>query len=160
MSGIEATRLLSADMPGVRIVMLTASSDDADIFEAIKSGASGYLSKDLEAERFISLLEGVNRGEPALSPSVARKVLGELARPPARQQDIPGTDLTDREREVLTQLVSGVTSNKDLAASLFISENTVKYHLRNILDKLHLSSRAQVIAFAMQHRIVEPGSGN
>ena len=158
LTGIDATRLLSAEFPDIRIVMLTASSDDADIFEAIKSGASGYLSKDLEADKFIALLEGVSRGEPALSPSEARKVLGELARPQARQPQPPGTDLTDREREVLTMLVSGVTSNKDLAAALFISENTVKYHLRNILEKLHLSSRAQVIAYAMQHGLVEPTS--
>jgi DNA-binding NarL/FixJ family response regulator len=158
LSGIDATRLLSAELPDVRIVMLTASSDDADIFEAIKSGASGYISKDLEAERFIPLLEGVSRGEPALSPSVARKVLGEFARPAPRQQAIPGTELTERELEVLKQLVSGTTSNKDLAAALFISENTVKYHLRNILEKLHVSSRAQVIAYAMQHRLVDPGS--
>ena len=157
LTGIDATRLLSAEFPDVRIVMLTASSDDADIFEAIKSGASGYLSKDLEADKFIALLEGVSRGEPALSPSVARKVLGELARPQSRASQAPGTDLTEREREVLTMLVSGVTSNKELAAALFISENTVKYHLRNILEKLHLSSRAQVIAYAMQHGLVEPG---
>lgn len=160
LTGIDATRLLSAEFPDIRIVMLTASSDDADIFEAIKSGASGYLSKDLEGDKFIALLEGVSRGEPALSPSVARKVLGELARPQARSSQPPGTDLTDREREVLTMLVSGVTSNKDLAAALFISENTVKYHLRNILEKLHLSSRAQVIAYAMQHGLVEPSSGS
>jgi DNA-binding NarL/FixJ family response regulator len=156
MSGIDATRLLSAEFPALRIVMLTASSDDADIFEALKSGASGYLSKDLEADRFLELLDGIRRGEPALSPSVARKVLGELARPTAHSHDCPGIDLTDREREVLTQLVSGVTSNRDLAAVLFVSENTIKYHLRNILAKLHLSSRAQVIAYALQHRIVEP----
>ncbi len=158
LTGIDATRLLSAEFPEIRIVMLTASTDDADIFEAIKSGASGYLSKDLEADKFIALLEGVSRGEPALSPSVARKVLGELARPQPRASQPAGTDLTDREREVLTALVSGVTSNKDLASTLFISENTVKYHLRNILEKLHLSSRAQVIAYAMQHGLVEPGS--
>lgn len=156
MSGIDATRLLSVEFPETRVVMLTASSDDADVFEALKSGASGYLSKDLEAERFFELLEGIRRGEPALSPAVARKVLGELARPAARPKDLPGLDLTDRERDVLTQLVSGVTSNRELAAVLFVSENTIKYHLRNILTKLHVSSRAQVIAFAMQHHIVDP----
>lgn len=159
LNGLDATRLLSAEFPDMRIVMLTASSDDADIFEAIKSGASGYLSKDLEADRFIALLEGVMRGEPALSPSVARKVLGELAKPQATTTPAtPGTTLTEREREVLSLLVAGVTSNRELAAALFVSENTVKYHLRNILDKLHLSSRAQVIAYAMQHRLVDPAS--
>ena len=155
LNGLDATRLLSAEMPDVRIVMLTASDDDADIFEAIKSGASGYLSKDLEAARLIELLEGVMRGEPALSPGVARKVLGEFARPEAHAAPTRSS-LTDREREVLTLLVSGTTSNRELAHALFVSENTIKYHLRNILEKLHLSSRAQVIAYAMQHRIVDP----
>ena len=156
LSGIDATRLLSVEFPDIRVVMLTASSDDADVFEALKSGASGYLSKDLEAERFLELLDGIRRGEPALSPTVAQKVLGELARPTSRAKDLPGVDLTERERDVLTQLVSGVTSNRELATVLFVSENTIKYHLRNILSKLHLSSRAQVIAFAMQHHIVDP----
>ncbi len=156
LNGLDATRLLSAELPDIRIVMLTASDDDADIFEAIKYGASGYLSKDLDAARLIELLEGVMRGEPALSPAVARKVLGEFARPEARSTLPPGTSLTEREREVLTLLVSGTTSNRDLAEALFVSENTIKYHLRNILEKLHLSSRAQVIAYAMQHRLVDP----
>jgi DNA-binding NarL/FixJ family response regulator len=156
LNGLDATRLLSAENPDIRIVMLTASDDDADIFEAIKSGASGYLSKDLDAARLIELLEGVMRGEPALSPGVARKVLGEFARPEAPSSLPPGTTLTEREREVLTHLVSGTTSNRELASALFVSENTIKYHLRNILEKLHLSSRAQVIAYAMQHRLVDP----
>lgn len=156
MTGLEATRIVSAEMPEVRVVILTASDSDADLFEAIKSGASGYLSKDLEADQFVSLLNGVMRGEPAISPAVARKMLGELARPGAAARQSPAVALTDREQDVLELLVSGITSNRDLADRLFVSENTVKYHLRNILDKLHLSSRAQVIAYAMQHRLVDP----
>jgi DNA-binding NarL/FixJ family response regulator len=156
MTGLEATRVISAEMPDVRVVILTASDDDADLFEAIKSGASGYLSKDLEADQFVNLLDGVMRGEPAISPAVARKMLGELARPASPARTAPTVTLTDREQDVLELLVSGVTSNRELADRLFVSENTVKYHLRNILDKLHLSSRAQVIAYAMQHRIVDP----
>ncbi len=156
MNGLDATRLISAEFPAVRVVMLTASDSDNDLFDAIRSGASGYLSKDLEAAQFVSLLEGVTRGDPAISPEVARKMLGELARPAASPPAAGEFGLTDREQDVLTLLVSGVTSNRDLANRLFVSENTVKFHLRNILDKLHLSSRAQVIAFAMQHHLVEP----
>lgn len=156
MNGLDATRILSVNAPEVRIVMLSASDEEANIYEAIKSGASGYLSKDLDAERLVHLLEGVMKGEPALSPGVARKVLSEFARPASSQSQPTHEDLTDREREVLEQLVRGVTSNRELANALYVTENTVKYHLRNILTKLHLSSRAQVIAYAMQHRLVEP----
>ena len=156
MNGLDATRLISAELPEIRVVMLTASDSDQDLFEAIRSGASGYLSKDLEAAQFVALLNGVARGEPAISPEVARKMLGELARPVSPVPAAGDFGLTDREQEVLAMLVSGVTSNRDLADRLFVSENTIKFHLRNILDKLHLSSRAQVIAFAMQHHLVDP----
>jgi DNA-binding NarL/FixJ family response regulator len=159
MDGLSATRLISADQPEVKVVVLTASDEDAKLFEAIKSGAQGYLLKNLESEDFFSLLDGVNRGEPALTPALARKLLQEFARPvqpPVPSQD-PDT-LTDREREVLELLVSGVTSNRKLAKQLGVSENTVKFHVRNILDKLHLHNRAQVVSYAIRHRIVEPPS--
>lgn len=159
MDGLAATRLISAELPDVQVIVLTASDDDADLFEAIKSGARGYLSKDLDAARLLAILDGAMRGEPALSPAVARKVLAELARPSAREEAPPGPSLTERERDVLELLVSGVTSNRELAERLFVSENTVKYHLRNILDKLHLKNRAQVIAYALQHRLVSPSDG-
>lgn len=158
LSGLDATRLLSAELPGIKIVMLTASSDDADIFEAIRYGASGYLSKDLDGEKFIALLDGISRGEPALSPAIAHKVLGHLVKPQTSGPEGTTVSLTERERDVLRLLTSGVTSNRELAAALYVSENTVKYHLRNILDKLHLSSRSQVIAYAMRHQLVNPGS--
>jgi DNA-binding NarL/FixJ family response regulator len=154
MSGLTATRLLSADHPEVRVVILTASEDDADLFEAIKSGAQGYIFKNLDSEAFFRLFDGVARGEPALTPSLAKKLLGEFARPaaPAHETVAVGPDaLTEREREVLNLLVQGVTSNRDLAERLVVSENTVKYHLRNILDKLHVQNRAQVVAYAVRH---------
>ena len=157
MDGLAATRLLSADQPEVKVVVLTASDDDANLFEAIKSGAQGYLLKNLESEDFFNLLEGVSRGEPALTPALARKLLQEFARPvqaPAPSQDPDA--LTDREREVLEHLVNGITSNRKLAKELGVSENTVKFHVRNILDKLHLHNRAQVVSYAIRHRIVEP----
>ena len=155
LGGLAATRLISADLPAVKVVVLTASEDDADLFEAIKSGAQGYLLKNLEAEELFRLLEGVTRGEPALTPGLARKLLGEFARPASERAGRAPDALTEREREVLELLVQGITSNRDLAERLVVSENTVKYHLRNILDKLHLQNRAQVVAYALRHRLVE-----
>jgi DNA-binding NarL/FixJ family response regulator len=152
LNGLAATRLISAELPEVKVVILTASEDDADLFEAIKSGAQGYLFKNLDSDEFFRLLDGVARGEPALTPGLARKLLGEFARPapaPRTAAEAP-VALTDREREVLDLLVQGVTSNRELAERLVVSENTVKYHLRNILDKLHLQNRAQVVAYAVR----------
>ena len=159
MDGLAATRLISAEHPEVRVVVLTASDEDAKLFEAIKSGAQGYLLKNLESGEFFSLLEGINRGEPALTPALARKLLQEFAKPNAGQPQQQDPDaLTDRELEVLELLVQGVTSNRKLAQHLGVSENTVKFHVRNILDKLHLHNRAQVVSYAIRHRLVDsPG---
>ncbi len=158
--GLTATRLISADQPGVKVVVLTASDDDANLFEAIKSGAQGYLLKNLESEEFFTLLDGVRHGEPALTPSLARKLLHEFARPSSPAKEVHDPDaLTDREREVLELLVQGVTSNRRLAKQLGVSENTVKFHVRNILDKLHLHNRAQVVGFALRNRLVDSPPG-
>lgn len=154
--GLAATRLISAEMPDVKVVVVTASEDDADLFEAIKSGAEGFILKNLESDEFFELLNGVTEGQPALTPALARKVLREFAQPQASQEQDEVEPLTAREREVLELLVQGVTSNRELAERLIVSENTVKYHLRNILTKLHLQNRAQVIAYAMRHGLVEP----
>lgn len=160
MDGLAATRLISADQPEVKVVILTASDEDAKLFEAIKSGAQGYLLKNLESGEFFSLLEGINRGEPALTPALARKLLQEFARPSTNQPQHHDPDaLTEREMEVLELLVQGITSNRKLAKHLGVSENTVKFHVRNILDKLHLHNRAQVVSYAIRNRIVEtPGA--
>ncbi len=156
MDGLEATKRIASELPDVKVVILTASDEDSNLFEAIKSGAKGYLLKDLESEQFFSLLEGVERGEPALTPSVARKLLDEFARPkkPTKEEYDPDA-LTDREREVLELMVQGTTSNRRLAKHLGVSENTVKFHVRNILDKLHLHNRAQVVAYALRTRLVD-----
>lgn len=161
LGGLDATRLISAEQPDVKVVVLTASEDDANLFEAIKSGAQGYLFKNLDSAEFFALLEGVARGEPALTPGLARKLLGEFARPTAAPQPTAFDDtqsLTEREHEVLNLLVQGITSNRELAERLVVSENTVKYHLRNILDKLHVQNRAQVVAYAVRHGIVDATS--
>ena len=159
LNGLAATRLLTTELPEIAVVVLTASEEDADLFEAVKSGAQGYLQKDLEADRFFALLEGVTRGEPALTPALARKLLGAFARP-APEAATP-TSLTEREQDVLELLVQGITSNRELAKRLFVSENTIKYHLRNILDKLHVENRAQAIAYAHRHGLAgHPESGS
>lgn len=166
--GLTATRLLATALPAVKVVVVTASEEDADLFEAIKSGAQGYLHKNLEADRLFAMLEGVLAGEPALTPGLARKVLQALANPaPAAGNDASAAPaavnapdaLTPRELEVLELLVGGVTSNRELADRLSVSENTVKYHLRQILQKLHLQNRAQVVAYALRHGLVPPAAG-
>jgi DNA-binding NarL/FixJ family response regulator len=154
LDGLAATRLISADDADARVVILTASDDDADLFEAIKSGAQGYLLKTVSSDELFRLLDGVGRGEPAFTPALARKLLGEFARPATAPPAQPDA-LTEREREVLDLLVQGVTSNRDLAERLIVSENTIKYHLRNILDKLHVQNRAQVVAYAVRHGLVD-----
>jgi len=156
MDGLEATKRIATELPDVKVVVLTASDEDNNLFEAIKSGAKGYLMKDLKSEQFFKLLEGVERGEPALTPAVARKLLDEFARPkkPTKEEYDPDA-LTDREREVLELMVQGTTSNRRLAKHLGVSENTVKFHVRNILDKLHLHNRAQVVAYALRTRLVD-----
>jgi len=157
MDGLEATRRLVSELPEVKVVILTASEDDADLFEAIKSGAKGYLTKNLESDQFFTLLEGVGRGEPALSAALARKLLEEFARPSNEKEWNPDA-LTEREQDVLELMVAGTTSNRELANALEVSENTIKFHVRNILDKLHLHNRAQVVGYALRNRMVEtPG---
>lgn len=156
MDGLEATKRLAAELPEVKVIVLTAADDDAKLFEAIKSGAKGYLLKNLESSEFFELLQGVSRGEPALTPALARKLLDEFARAPSRREREDPDALTDREREVLELMVEGTTTNRKLAKTLGVTENTVKFHVRNILDKLHLHNRAEVVGYALRHRLVEP----
>lgn len=157
LDGLSAIKILAADHPDVKVVALTASEDDRSLFDAIKSGAQGYILKNLEADEFFHLLEAVGRGEPALTPTLARKLLREFAKP-GQTKDSPDA-LTEREMDVLRCLVEGITSNRKLAEKLGVSENTVKFHVRNILDKLHLHNRAQAVAFALRNRIVDPSDG-
>lgn len=147
--GIEATRQIAAD-ERIAIVMLTASEAIDDLFAAIKAGARGYLLKNLDAAELRSMLDAVARGEAAITPAIAARILAELARPePVRGPDT----LTDRELDVLRLVVAG-QRNKEIATTLGISENTVKFHLRNILDKLHAQSRAEAVARAVREGLV------
>jgi DNA-binding NarL/FixJ family response regulator len=154
--GIAATKVIAAEMPNVKVVILTASESDATLFDAIKSGAQGYLIKNLEADDFFALLDRAGKGEPALTPALARRLLVEFAKP---AETAPASDeetLTAREQEVLELMVEGVVSNRKLAKRLGLSENTVKFHVRNILDKLRLHNRAEVVGYALRKRI-DPG---
>lgn len=156
--GLEATRLIKAEMPEAKIVMLTMSADDEDLFEAVKSGASGYLLKSLESNRFFELLEGLQRDEAAMPQDLAAKVLAEFAtqgQEPKERQDESSGDLTERQMDVLRLAAQGQT-NREIGEALFITERTVKYHMREILQKLHLRNRAQVVAFAMRRGLVDP----
>jgi DNA-binding NarL/FixJ family response regulator len=157
LNGIEATRQLTTKSPEIKVVILTASMEDEDLFEALRAGASGYLLKNLEADSFFDLLERALAGEPALTPQLSRKVLQALSKPQTTRPAHEDPDaLTDREREVLELMVDGVTSNRQLARRLEVSENTVKFHVRNILDKLHLHNRAQAVSHALRHGMVDP----
>lgn len=130
--------------------MLTASEAIDDLFAAIRAGARGYLLKNLDAAELRSMLDAVARGEAAITPAIAARILAELARPePVRGPDT----LTDRELDVLRLVVAG-QRNKEIATTLGISENTVKFHLRNILDKLHAQSRAEAVARAVREGLV------
>jgi len=152
--GLEATRLIKAEMPEAKIVILTAVEEDENIFEAIKSGAQGYLLKNLRGSQFVAMLKGVHRGEAAITSDVAGRILDEFSRQARGAKSQRGVDeLTERETEVL-QLVVGGNTNRQIGLQLGLSENTVKYHLRHILEKLHLQNRAQVVAYAMRHGLV------
>ena len=160
MTGLDAIPKILEARPGTKIVVLTASTEDSDLFEALKRGAQGYLLKNLQADRFVDLLRRLLLGQPALSPELSRKVLHAFARggQPAVQKDPDA--LTERELEVLELMVGGITSNRQLAKRLQVSENTIKFHVRNILDKLHLHNRAQAVGFALREKVVRITDAN
>ena len=149
MNGLEATRKIKAEVPYVRIVMLTATDDDGSLFEAVKSGAHGYLLKKIEPQNLYGTLRGVLRGEAPVSRVMAARLLDEFARQVRGPIPSPAAELTVREKEVLEQVAKG-SSNKEIAATLAIAENTVKNHLKNILEKLHLENRVQAATFALR----------
>ena len=153
--GIQAVRAIKAENPHIPIVMLTVSDDDADLFAAIKSGASGYLLKNLKPQELYDMLDRAHKGEPAITGSLAAKILMEFQSPGAGQSRARSEldALTDREIEVLECVARGET-NRQIAAALVISENTVKIHLRNILEKLHLQNRIQAAVYAVREGLV------
>ncbi len=153
-NGLEATRLIKAELPEIRIVILTVSANDEYLFEAIKSGAEGYLVKNVSEEELGRTLEALEAGGPALSNGLAAKILDEFARM-ARERPAAENELTPREREVL-QLVAAGATNREAAKALYLSRHTVNFHMKNILHKLHLRNRAQAIAYAVRTGLVTP----
>jgi len=157
LDGIEATRRISETRPSARIIMLTVSDQEDDLFEAVKAGATGYLLKEISIEEVADAIRAVMNGQSLLSPSMATKLItefGELAKRADQPADVPAPRLTARELEVLKLVAEGM-SNKDVAAELTISENTVKNHVRNILEKLHLHSRMEAVMYAMRENLLE-----
>lgn len=153
--GIEAVKLVKQELPNVKVVMLTVSDDDNDLFQAIKNGAQGYLLKNLDPHQLFGMLESVRHGEAPISGAMAAKILQEFKEPQPTTQKTESVDaLTPREVDVLEQIVTGAT-NKKIAHTLDISENTVKIHLRNILEKLHLQNRIQAAVYAVREGLVD-----
>ena len=147
MDGIEATRQIMAKQPKARILVLTSFAADDKVFPAIKAGALGYLLKDSEPEDLIKAIKNIYRGEAVLHPNIARKVLEELSHP-AGSPPMP-EPLTERELEVL-QLVAQGLSNQEIAKRLVIGDATVRTHIGNILNKLHLANRVQAALYALR----------
>jgi DNA-binding NarL/FixJ family response regulator len=145
MGGLQALRLIKAERPEAQVVMLTVS-DDETLFEALEAGAQGYLLKSLGAEEFLEMLEGVARGEAALTRKTAARLIDGLARGRRRPEDAPDR-LTPRESALLTLVASGM-SNKAIAREMSISENTVKYYMKSILQKLGVRNRTEAAAYA------------
>ncbi len=150
MSGLNAVKLLTEEVPGSHIIMLTVSEDSDDLTEALRCGAAGYLLKNIDAEVFLDALRRVMQGESVISNEMTAKLVANL-----RRRDVPAlaeqTDrLTPREREILMQLATGM-SNKEIARELDLAESTVKIHLQSILRKLELSNRVQAAIYAVEH---------
>ncbi|MCO8127596.1 response regulator transcription factor [Acidimicrobiia bacterium EGI L10123] len=159
--GIEATRRIADKVPTAKILMLTVSDEEEDLYEAIKAGATGYLLKEVSIEEVAPAARAVVAGQSLISPSMASKLLGEfsnLAKRAEERSSVPTPRLTERELEVL-RLVAQGKSNREIAGDLYISENTVKNHVRNILEKLHLHTRMEAVMYAVREKLLEiPGT--
>lgn len=149
--GLVATRAIKAEFPEIKVVILTVSEDEATLFEAVKSGASGYLLKSLEANQFCRLLTGLVRGDAPLAPGMSGRILEEFARSAAPDKPDVEEILTPRQLEVLGLVAQGLTY-KEIGETLNLSEQTIKYHMGNVLETLDVEKRAQAIAYFQQHQ--------
>jgi DNA-binding NarL/FixJ family response regulator len=160
-TGIEACRSIKDVAPSAKIIILTMSDEEEDLFEAIKAGASGYLLKDIPLDEVAAAVRAVHGGQALISPFMAGKLLSEFAALASRDEQgeeparpVPAPKLTDREIQVL-RLVARGRSNRDIAKELFISDNTVKNHVRNILEKLQIHSRMEAVMVAVRDKLIE-----
>ncbi len=158
--GLAALRTIKSEMPDIHVIMLTVSDSDRDLFAAIKSGADGYLTKNLHPDRLLEMLEGIRKGESPLSGALASRLLNEFREPTKKhsQSAAEETELTVREKQVLELLAEGYT-NKQIAAALAIAEDTARAHLRNILEKLHLQNRIQAAVYAVRQGLASESAG-
>ncbi|MGA9747596.1 MAG: response regulator transcription factor [Nocardioides sp.] len=154
-SGIEACVAIKEVAPTARIIMLTVSDEEADLYDAVKNGASGYLLKDSSIDEVAQAIRVVSDGQSLISPSMAIKLLDEFKQMSRTdRQQVPSPRLTDRELEVLKLVAQGL-NNREIAKRLFISENTVKNHVRNILEKLQLHSRMEAVMYAVREKLLD-----
>jgi DNA-binding NarL/FixJ family response regulator len=155
-SGIEACLAMKDAVPSAKIIMLTVSDEEADLYEAVKSGAAGYLLKDSSIEEVAQAVRVVADGQSLISPSMAVKLIDEFKQMsrPEREHVPGGLRLTERELEVLRLVAKGM-NNREIARQLYISENTVKNHVRNILEKLQLHSRMEAVMYAVREKLLD-----
>lgn len=153
-TGADATRAILREQPECKVVFLTMSEDDDDLFNAIRSGAKGYLLKNMQPHKLVASLRAVKKGESALSRSMTMRLMEELSRTKKTEYP-PDATLTHREMDVLRAVAAGL-SNQEIASSLVISENTVKYHVHSMLGKLGLSDRKELAAYAREHGFISP----
>lgn len=161
MNGIEACEIIKARFPQTQIIMLTTSDDEQDLFDAVRAGANGYLLKDVPPEEVVAGVRTLRSGGSLVSPTMAASLMRQfacLARNEGDPAVAAGARLTDREREVLVHVARGM-GNREIAKSLFISENTVKNHVRSILEKLQLHSRVEAAMYAVRERLVDDHGG-
>ena len=154
-TGVEACRSIKEQVPSAKIIMLTVSDEEGDLYETVKNGASGYLLKDSSIEEVAQAIRVVHDGQSLISPSMAVKLIDEfkqMSKPENKQ--VSGLRLTDRELEVLRLVAKGL-NNRVIAKQLFISENTVKNHVRNILEKLQLHSRMEAVMYAVREKLLD-----
>jgi DNA-binding NarL/FixJ family response regulator len=158
-TGIAACHAIKAAVPSAKIIILTMSDEEEDLFEAIRAGASGYLLKDIPLDEVAEAVRSVHGGQSLISPSMAGKLLTEFATLAKRDteeppQQVPAPKLTDREMQVLKLVARGM-NNRDIAKALFISDHTVKNHVRNILEKLQIHSRMEAVMVAVREKLIE-----
>lgn len=157
-NGLEACLAIKERVPSARILMLTISDEESDLFEAIRAGANGYLLKDVPGDEIAAGIRAVHHGQSLISPSMASKLLAEFAQISRHEAEAPNPHtpkLTAREVEVLRLVARGM-GNREIGSQLFISENTVKNHVRNILEKLQLHTRMEAAMYAVRQKLIDP----
>jgi NarL family two-component system response regulator LiaR len=150
MDGATATRLIRERYPQIKVIALTSFKEDDLVQGVLAAGAIGYLLKNVSTDDLAGAIRSAHAGRPTLAPEAAQALIQNAAR---KQDSEPGYDLTDREREVLRLMVEGL-NNSAIAEKLFVSRSTIKFHVSNILSKLHVSSRTEAVAYALQQDLV------